>query len=75
MKVQFEDVGRGKVSFVVDIPIVEGELSYQAMELACRHNGRLMSSDVDFSCDPDGQHGEVIVGGFRVVGRWKAVAE
>lgn len=66
VRVEFTNVGRGKRSWVAEIPA-----TYAAIEREVRKHGGLASSgvDVDFD-DPDLTRGSIFVGGFRKVGEF-----
>lgn len=68
MKVRFSNVGRGKKTWDADIPCVGGNLDGSAMLKSIRMSGSLGSRVIDLDDD-----GNIIVGGFRIVGRWDAI--
>lgn len=67
MTVYFENVGRFKQSWSVDL---ESLSDYRLVE-SVRERGRLMSSQIDVVYDEDGRGGSVVVGGWRCVGRFR----
>lgn len=63
--VSFSDVGRDKKSWAKTFPkgITTSDIAREA-----KRNGGLMSSEVDAELAESGDHGHIIVGGWRVVG-------
>ena len=64
MNVNFINVGRSKASFTRPIPAV----THDCLEKTLHTNNPLRSNNVEFTIDPSGTAGKVIVGGFLVVG-------
>jgi len=63
--VHFENVGRDKRSWSATISHVSHEV------LARQVRPHLMSCTIEFMIDEDGSGGDVIVGGWRPVGRFR----
>ena len=77
MKVEFFEVGRNKRSWVADTSAIhkddlneDGAPSSEWLAREAKSRGGLLSNDVDVAGD-DLANLEVIVGGFRAVGRCK----
>jgi hypothetical protein len=64
MKVAFEGVGRGKLSWTADL----ASLSEAALVRELRRKKALASRGVDFEFNDDGTAAFILVGGFRRVG-------
>ena len=69
MKVIFENVGRGRLTWTADLP----SLSRRSLEREVRKKrGALRSRSVDFEFNADGTAGIIYVGDFRAVGTFRA---
>lgn len=70
MKVVFENVGRGRLTWTADLP----SLSWRSLEREVRKKrGALRSRSVDFEFNADGTAGIIYVGdGYRPVGTFRA---
>jgi hypothetical protein len=68
MLVRFSNVGRNKKTWDAEIPCENGVLDGVAMLKSIRKSGALMSRSVDID-----DVGNIVVGGYRVVGRWDAI--
>lgn len=64
MKVAFENVGRGRLSWVADLTT----LSEAALVRELRRKKALASRAIDFDFSDDGTAARILVGGFRPVG-------
>ena len=68
MIVKFIEVGRNKLSWEEDIPLLEDQsLDGMKMYKSVKAKASLGSKDIDFLDD-----GTITVGMFRPVGRWEA---
>lgn len=71
MRIHLENVGRGKLSWVLDLPD-----HYQLDDIgdaiirSVRKRRALMSRDITVMCDPDALKGEILAG-LRDVGTWR----
>lgn len=70
-KILFENVGREKMTFEVEV----AEVTQDALYRAVKKKKCLMSRGIEFSQDPDTNKGCVIVGGCRVVGTFTILGE
>lgn len=69
MTVQFNNVGRDKVSWSAQVK----EVTEPALLREVKKKGVLMSRGVDVDFDASGLSGCIVVGGFRVVGHFIVV--
>ena len=69
MKVKFKGVGASNQNWTADIEKLDHDLFYSEV----KSSGAIMSSDIDFSVDDNGINGQIIVGGFRVVGEFEVL--
>ncbi|WP_036230222.1 hypothetical protein [Marinobacterium jannaschii] len=69
MKIQFIEVGPNNSSWTAEV----SELEYEALYREVKDKAMLMSRTIDFSYDGESKSGEVIVGGFRTVGKFKVL--
>jgi hypothetical protein len=73
MKVKFSDVGRNKNSWTAETK----KVTFNWLLGQVNKNGGLISSDIDFtdsrtkpSTVPNGAFGNIVVGGFRPIGKY-----
>lgn len=73
--VRFEDVGRGKKTFEVQVRVIGDLLDRNDMLRAVRKSGALMSRDIEVIANPfDPEHAMgAVFAGMRVVGAWRVV--
>jgi len=70
MKVEFENVGRNKMTWTADLP----SLSWRSLEREVRaKRGALRSRSVEFEFNAEGTAGVIYVGDFRPVGTFRAI--
>ena len=70
MKVEFENVGRDKMTWTADLP----SLSWRSLEREVRRKrGALRSRSIEFEFNAEGTAGVIYVGDFRPVGTFRAV--
>ena len=69
MKVEFIDVGMNKKSWSAEI----SDLFHEELFKEVKKNGDIMSQNIDFTYDNETNSGQVIVGGFRIVGTFKVL--
>lgn len=65
MHVHFKEVGRDKMTWTKDFG---AEVNEEAIAKEAKRGAGLMSSDVEAEIHESGHHGEIYVGGFRLVG-------
>lgn len=66
MKIHFENVGRDHLSWSAEIE----DVTYRRLLAEIRKKKALASRDVEFDFAEDGMSGNVIVGGWRPIGRF-----
>ncbi len=67
-KIAFKDVGRGNSCWTEEMPEIDDESLYKSV----KKNGGIMSQEIDFYWD-DKNIGQIVVGGFRVVGTFEVI--
>lgn len=68
MKVVFENVGRGRLTWTADLP----SLSWRSLEREVHKKKALRSRGVEFEFNADGTAGVIYVGFGRAVGTFRA---
>jgi hypothetical protein len=71
MQVDFINVGASSKCWIAELAKLDHDLFYD--EVA--RSGALMSKNIEFSVDDNGEHGQIIVGGVRVVGKFLAKSQ
>lgn len=69
MRVKFIDIGYGNANWIADME----ELTEAAVVREVKRAGAVMSRQVSAVLDDSGKTGEVIVGMFRLAGRFKVI--